>query len=291
MEIRILNYFLAVAREGNFSAAAKSLHVTQPTLSRQLKSFEDELGTQLLIRGSKKVTLTEEGMLFRKRAQEIIDMVEKTESEIGQTDLHISGDIYIGCGETEAMRLIAKTVNKLQQSHPRICVHLFSGNRIDVLERLDKGLLDFGVLVGPLDLSDYSGIKLPFTDVVGVLMRKDSHLATLKVIKPEDLNGLPLMIGQTKAMQNAMSDWLGTSFDSANIVATFNLIFNAALMVEEGVGYALSLDKLTPEGGVLCFKPLEPRLEVNISIVWKRHQVFSKASQKFLEQIKIACGA
>ncbi len=288
MELRVLRYFLTVAREESITGAAKVLHVTQPTLSKQLMDLEQKLGQTLLIRGNRKITLTEEGMLLRKRAQEILDLVDKTEAELHQTDEVISGDIYIGGGETDAMRLIAKVVKKLQQDYPHIQYHLFSGNADDVTERLDKGLLDFGILIEPADIQKYDYLRLPATDTWGLLMRKDSPLAVKKNISPEDLLDIPLLCSKQTLVRNEISGWLQDDYEKLNIVATYNLIYNASLMVEEGIGYALCLDKLVNTTGFspLCFKPLNPGLEARLDIVWKKYPVFSKAAEKFLEKLQ-----
>lgn len=289
MEVRVLQYFLAVAREESISGAAESLHLTQPTLSRQLMDLEAELGKKLLIRGSRKVTLTEEGVLLRKRAEEILDLVEKTRSELRETDeADITGDIYIGGGETDAMRLIARTARELQTAYPRIRYHLYSGNGEDVSERLDKGLLDLGILVKPFDIKKYDSIQLPATDIWGVLMRKDSPLAEKEYIQPEDLWELPLLTSRQTMARKELMAWLGREREELNIVTTYNLIYNASLMVEEGLGYALSLDKLinTTGDSALCFRPLRPKLEVGLDVVWKKYQVFSPATAKFLERLQ-----
>lgn len=289
MEVRVLQYFLAVAREESISGAAESLHLTQPTLSRQLMDLEAELGKKLLIRGSRKVTLTEEGVLLRKRAEEILDLVEKTRSELRETDeADITGDIYIGGGETDAMRLIARTARELQAGYPRIRYHLYSGNGEDVSERLDKGLLDLGILVEPFDMKKYDSIQLPATDIWGVLMRKDSPLAEKEYIQPEDLWELPLLASRQTMARKELMVWLGREREELNIVTTYNLIYNASLMVEEGLGYALSLDKLinTTGDSALCFRPLRPKLEVGLDVVWKKYQVFSPATAKFLERLQ-----
>lgn len=288
MELRVLRYFLAVAREENITGAAKSLHVTQPTLSKQLMELEEELGKKLFLRGNRKITLTEEGMFFRKSAQEIIDLMSKMETEFIRADEVISGDIYIGGGETDAMRLIAKTVKNLYEEYPHIRYHLFSGNADDVTERLDKGLLDFGVLIEPADIKKYDYIKLPTIDTWGVLMKKDSPLAVFDSIKPENLWNVPLLCSRQTLVKNEISGWLRDDYDKLNIVATYNLIYNASLMVDEGIGYALCLDKLVNTTGFssLCFRPLEPKLESNLNIVWKKYQVFSKAAEKFIERLR-----
>lgn len=285
MDVRVLRYFLAVAQEENISAAAEYLHLTQPTLSRQLMDLEQELGKKLFIRGSRKVTLTEDGLLLRKRAGEIVALVDKTEAEFHETEDDIAGDIYIGGGETSAMRLIAQTAKTLQIRHPQICYHLFSGNADDVMERLDKGLLDFGLLIEPVNLKKYDHIRLPATDTWGVLMRRDSPLAEKTLIQPEDMWELPLLISRQSMIEHGLSNWMKKGLDELHIAATYNLLFNAALMVEAGIGYAICLDKLanTMDTSELCFRPLAESLTAGMHIVWKKYQLFSKASQKFLE--------
>ena len=289
MELRVLRYFVAVAKEESITGAAESLHVTQPTLSRQLMELEEELGKKLFIRGNRKLTLTDEGILLRKRAEEIIELVEKTESEIITSDEILSGDIYIGGGETDAMRIIAQIAKKLQEEHPQIKYHLFSGNADDVVERLDKGLLDFGILIEPADIRKYEYIKLPATDTWGLLMRKDSPLALYDTIKPEILCDIPLLCSRQAMVGREISRWIGKDYEKLNIVTTYNLVYNASLMVEEGIGYALCLDKLINTAGnsTLCFKALEPKLEVGMNIVWKKSQIFSKAAKKFLEKLQM----
>lgn len=284
MELRVLRYFLAVAQEESISGAAEYLHLTQPTLSRQLMDLENELGKKLFIRGSRKVSLTEDGILLRKRASEIVELVEKTESEFWGTEEAIAGDIYIGGGESDAMRLIARTARELQLSHPNIHYHLFSGNAHDVCERLDRGCLDFGILLDPGDLKRYDYISLPVTDVWGILMRKDSPMAEKEALHPEDLLDKPLLLSRQSMGRDKLSTWFGQAYTSLNVTATYNLIYNASLMVEEGLGYALALDRLVNTSGdsQLCFRPLEPRLEVQLYVVWKKFQIFSKAAARFL---------
>ena len=288
MELRVLRYFLAVAREETISRAAEALHVTQPTLSRQMMDLEEELGKTLFLRGKRRISLTEEGMFLRKRAQEIVDLVEKTESAFSDAEKEIRGEVWIGGGETDVMRLIARAAHELQVSHPHISFHLFSGNAEDVAERLDRGLVDFGIFVEPADLSKYDFIKLPVTDIWGVLMRKDSPLAEKQAIRPEDLLGLPLLCSRQPMVRNELSGWMGTNREKLHIVTTYNLLYNASLMVEEGMGYALCLDKIirTSGEGPLCFRPLEPRLEVGLDIVWKKYQVFSRAAARFLDHLQ-----
>lgn len=289
MEIRVLRYFLTVAREESITGAAEYLHLSQPTLSRQLMDLEEELGKKLFLRGSRRVTLTEDGLLLRKRAEEILDLIEKTESEFHETNqAEIAGDIYIGGGETQAMRMVAQTAKELQAEHPHIRYHLHSGNAEDVAERLDKGLLDFGMMIRPFDIKKYESVTLPAVDTWGVLMRKDSPLAEKAAIEPKDLWNVPLLVSRQRLAQKELISWLGKKSEELNIVTNYNLIYNAALMVEEGLGYAMTLDKLinTTGDSTLCFRPLRPKLEVGLDLVWKKYQVFSKATALFLERMQ-----
>lgn len=288
MEFRVLQYFLAIAREETISKAAESLHITQPPLSRQMKELEEQLGKQLFIRGNRKINLTEEGILLRQRAEEIISLVEKTESEIMHSDTTISGDIYIGNGETEGMRILAKVIDTCHKEYPKIKFHLYSGNSQDVVEKIENGLIDFGVLIEPADISKYDFIKIPVKDKWGVLMRKDSPIASLKSITADTLKKLPLICSSQEIVKNEISGWLNDDYNKLNIVATYNLIYNASLLVEEGSGYALGLDKLINTSGnsKLCFIPLEPKLEVGLTLIWKKYHLFSKAASYFLNQLR-----
>lgn len=287
VELRVLQYFLAVAREQNISAAAQSLHLTQPTLSRQLKELEDELGTQLMIRGNRKITLTEEGALLRKRAEEILELVDRTEKEIVQSDEAISGDLYIGTGETDGVREIARMAHQIQKSYPGILFHIVSGDAVDVCDRLDKGLLTFGILLGDMDKMKYQYVELPMKDTWGVLMRKDSPLAQKEEIFPQDLWDKPLILSRQADNKSGLYRWLGKEPSELHTVATYNLIYNASLMVDEGMGYAFTLDKLVnTTGGNLCFRPLKPKQELGMYLVWKKSQIFSKAAEVFLNYLQ-----
>ena len=290
MEFRVLRYFLTVAREGSITAAANSLHLTQPTLSRQLQDLEKELGQKLFVRGKYKVSLTPEGMMLRKRAEEIVDMVDKTESEFRAIKEIIGGDIYIGCGETESMKYVAEVMTELQSHYPEIKFHIYSGNAEDVTEKLDRGLLDFGILIQPIDLSRYDTLTIPHKNVWGVVMRKDSPLAKKDCVELVDLVGVPLLasrqMSKKYSAESGFLDWFKEEFENLNITATYNLAYNAAIMVESGMGYAVTLDKLVNTSGNLCFRPLKPRLESGLDIVWKKYQVFSPAAKLFLDRLK-----
>lgn len=287
MELRVLQYFLAVAREQSISKAAESLHLSQPTLSRQIRDMEEELGKQLLIRGNRKITLTEEGRILRKRAEEIINLVQKTEKEITFTDDTVRGDVYIGTGETEGVRLLARVAKELQKVYPQIHYHIVSGDSMDIMEHLDKGLFDFAILLDPADVSKYEAIKLPYKDITGVLMRKDSPLAKKESIHTYELAALPLIVSRQQ-LNNGILDFLTSqSGTSLNIVASYNLIFNASLMVDEGLGYAIGLDKIINTTGNtnLTFRSITPPVEIGMHFVWKKYQVFSKPAEIFLQKL------
>lgn len=292
MEIRVLRYFLAIAREGSITNAANFLHVTQPTLSRQIRDLEEELGQKLFTRSSHHMTLTAEGMILRKRAEEIVSMVDKTEAEFNSMENVVSGDIYIGGGETDAMKLVAQIACELRMNYPGIHYHLYSGNSEDVTERLDKGLLDFGILIQPADISKYDYINIPAKDTWGVAMRRDSPLAVKEVIRKEDLLNVPLICSRQvisgERRGNEFVEWFGEDFEKLDIVTTFNLVYNAAIMVEAGVGYAVTIDKIanTTGNSNLCFRPLEPRLDSGLDIIWKKYQVFSSAAELFLNKLR-----
>lgn len=292
MEIRVLRYFLTIAREGSITNAANFLHVTQPTLSRQIHDLEEELGQKLFTRGSHNMALTVEGMLLRKRAEEIVSMVDKTEAEFNSMENSIGGDVYIGGGETDAIKLIARIAKDLREDYPDIHYHLHSGNSQDVTERLDKGILDFGILIQPANITKYDYINIPAKDTWGVVMRKDSPLAAKDSICKEDLLSVPLICSRQAIMQdqsgNEFADWFGEDFDKLDIVTTFNLVYNAAIMVDAGIGYAVTIDKIanTSENSNLCFRPLNPLLDSGLNVVWKKYQVFSSAAKVFLERLQ-----
>ena len=286
-----MKYFLAVAREGSITAAANALHLTQPTLTRQLQDLEYELKQKLFVRGKYKITLTEEGMLLKDRAEEIIEMVNKTKSDIMSSGEDVKGDIYIGCGETEAMQYVAAVIKEIQDAYPNIVFHIHSGNAEEVMEKLDKKLLDFGILIQPVDITKYDNITLPTSDTWGVLMRKDSPLAKFETVKLENLKNLPLITSRQvtrKSQNNDYTKWFQGKFETLNIVATYNLIYNAALLVKSGIGYAVALDRLadTSSESELCFRPFEPKVEAKLNIVWNKSAVRSAAANLFLQKLQ-----
>lgn len=287
MELRVLRYFLEAAREGNITHAADRLHISQPTLSKQLKSLEEELGKKLFIRGNYNVRLTDEGMLLRKRAEDILDMVGKTEEEFKALGEITGGDVRIGCAESDGMKYLARRVRSLQERYPRFRLHLYSGNTEDVEERLDRGLLDFAVLAQEVDVSKYHYLELPAADIWGVVMRKDSPLAKKEAVRMRDLLNLPLICSR-QGITEDYPKWFGEKVDTLNIVATFNLAYNAGILVREGIGYLITFDKLIntgPDSG-LCFRPLTPTLETKLYFVWKKYQVFTPAAELLLNEMR-----
>lgn len=292
MEFRVLKYFLTVSDIGNITKAANSMHLTQPTLSRQLQDLEKELGQQLFVRGGKSVSLTPEGIVLRKRAQEIMELVEKTESEMLAIKDEIAGDIYIGAGETKSIKVLTDIMRNLKNSYPKVKFHIVSGDSEDLSERLDKGLLDFCVFIEPFKPNKYDYVNIGEKDIWGILLRKDEPLAKKKSVTVDDIIGLPLLISRQAIKKtfedNAILNWFGEDFEKLNIAGTYNLIYNAAIMTEDRIGYALGLDRLIADtvNSPLTFRPLNPKLEVGISIAWKKNQVFSKPAKIFLEELQ-----
>lgn len=290
MDVRVLRYFLTVAREASFSRAADALYMSQPTLSRQIRDLEEELGTTLFVRTNRNVTLTRDGMRLRRRAQEIVELMDRTREEFENLDEDISGDVCIGSGETHAMRALARVAIDVRREHPGVRYHLFSGNADDVTERLDRGLLDFGVVIDPADLHKYDFLRIPGSDSWGLLMPADHPLAAKEAVTPGDLDGVPLLVSRQSMVAGDLAHWLGGDFDRLEIAATYNLVFNAAIMVEQGMGCALTLDHLvgSMDVGGLCFRPLAPKVESGLNLVWKKYQVFSPAAEAFLRGVREA---
>lgn len=288
MELRVLNYFLAVAREGSVTGAATSLHISQPTLSRQLMDLEDELGKQLFIRG-RRIELTEDGLLLKKRAEEILSLVDKTEQEIMVADGQIAGDIYIGAGETAAFRRLARTMQKMSSLYPDVCFHISSGDDQDVQEKLDKGLIDFALIFREMDAERYESLSLHEADRWGVLMRADAPLAAQTVVQGQDLVSLPLVVSRSISDEILML-WFGKVRSELNVTATYSLLYNASLMAEEGLGYVLCLDGIVNTNGrPIVFRPLEGAAPAPMRLLWKKNQVLSRAAMKFVETLREIC--
>lgn len=287
IETRLLQYFLAVAEEQSITKAAEYLHISQPTLSKQMMDLEEHLGRQLLIRGKKKITLTEDGAYLRERAQEIISLMDKTESAFRENEQDITGDVYIGCGENRSTFSIMQLIRTIQEEYPAIRFHFFSSNADTIIERLDKGLLDMGFLLDPEISPRYDYQKLPFHETWGLLMRKDSPLTGKKGISFQDLADLPLIMPSQTSNSNRLATFFADTTKDPHIVASYNLIYNAGLMVEAGMGYALCIDKLINTAGShpLTFLPLVPQLQSDVYLFTKKYQVFSKAARLFISRL------
>ena len=287
IETRLLQYFLAIAEEQSITRAARYLHVSQPTLSKQMMDLEESLGKQLLVRGRKKVTLTEDGAYLRSRAREIISLMEQTEASFRESEQIITGDVHIGCGEHRSTYPIMQMIREIREEYPDIRFHFFSGNADAITERLDKGLLDMGFLLEPEIDPKYDYHKLPLYERWGVLMRKDSPLAKKKTVSFRELAGLPLIMPSQTSNSNRITAFFDDTILSPDTVAGYNLIYNAALMVEAGIGYALCIDDLinTEGGHPLTFVPIKPELRSNVYIFTKKYQVFSKTARLFLDRL------
>jgi len=287
LEIRVLRYFLAVAQEGSVTRAARALHLTHPTLSRQIRELEEELGQTLFSRGGRELSLTREGLLLRQRAEEIVGLAEITEKEFRSLgEKTVSGDLSIGCGESKALSFVTDALKVLQDEHPLIIPHFFSGNGEIVMDRLDKGLLDFAVLMGAENTERYSSLPLPNHDTWGLLMDKDDPMAQKKAITAEDLLDIPLILSSQSLSRDELSGWLGFPMSRLHIAATYTLLFNGSLMVRSGLGYALCFDHIAPSGkdSPFAFRPLTSPL----SLVWKKHQILSAPAEAFLAKIREA---
>ncbi len=284
MEFRVLQYFLAVTREGNISAAAQSLNLSQPSLSRQLHDLEEELGVTLFIRGKRRIELTEEGLILRKRASEMMQLVELTESEISEVKNNISGSLNIGAGESYSMHRITRVFYHLKTEYPNIRLNIFSGDTEDLMDKLDRGLLDFALIFTDFDRESYHHFTLDDKEIFGVIMRRDSELAEKEYVTVKDLYGKPLIVSRA----NGLSLFSGAQARRLQVAATYNLLYNASLMVEDGIGYAVSFDKLvdTSETSNLCFRPLTPEISVQPTLIWKREQKLSLVSQLFIDKLE-----
>ncbi len=287
MEIRVLRYFLEIAREGSMTRAADALHVSQPTLSKQMKDLESELGKKLFRRSSASVRLTEEGMLLRKRAEDILDMVDKTTEEFLQLDDITGGEVRIGCAESCQIKYLARTVKHFKEKYPLFRFHITSGGTEQVAERLDRGLFDFAVIVEPPDLSRYNYLEIPETDRWGIVVRKDHPLARKKAVAAEDLAGLDVICSE-QSMAVDIPRWCGEKMDTFNYVGSTNLAYNGSVFVKEGLGVMLTFDHLVDTGSdsELCFRPLSPKLENKMYVIWKKYQVFTPIAEKLLSELK-----
>lgn len=291
MEIRSLRYFLAVARGENMTRASEQLHVSQPTLSKQIQALEQELGKKLFVRRSFGIRLTEEGLLLKKRAEDLVSMADKIAGEFGALDDAAGGDIYLGLAESCQIRYLARQIKRFKQTCPGLRYHITSGDTEQVTEKLDKGILDFAVLAERPDGARYDSLRFPQADVWGLIMPADCPLAAGDSVTAEDLVGLPLFCSG-QGWEKDIPAWCGGRMGELRLEGSFRLSYNASLFVKERLGYLLTLDKLIdtgPDSG-LAFRPLSPRLECGIYLIWRRHQVFSPVAGRLLAQLRQSFG-
>lgn len=292
MEIRVLRYFLTVAREEGINRAAEVLHITQPTLSRQLSQLEKEVGVKLFHRGAKKITLTNEGILLRRRAEEILSLVDRTERELAWQDELVEGRIVIGGGELAAMQVLPEIIEEFRKKYPLVTFDLFTGNADLVKEQMEKGLIDIGVLLEPVDIEKFDFIRLKGKERWVVLMRPDDPLAEKEAVSAKDLENVPLILPRRTNVQNELSNWLGDSFQEEQAVFTSNLTTNSALMVQQGLAYSIVIEGSVPfwDKEKIACRPLLPELTASSVFAWKKQQPFSLAATKFIEHLKCFLG-
>ena len=292
MEIRVLKYFLLVAREENITKAANLLHLTQPTLSRQLMQLEEELGVQLFRRSKHRIILTEEGMLLRRRAEEIVALADKTRDDLQRRGDQLSGTVAVGSGELQSSRFLTQLLTAFQRENPLVSFSIYSGNSDNIKERIERGLLDIGLLQEPVDIAKYSFVRTPGREQWGVLVREDSELASRKSVSPADLAAVPLILPEREIVQNELLNWFGPYAEGLRVTATGNLLYNLASLVRAGGSSVLTLALDCSYEG-LRFLPLSPALESNTVLVWKKAQTFSAAaaaliqfSEKYISRMK-----
>lgn len=292
MEIRVLRYFLTVVREESITKAAEVLHITQPTLSRQLSHLEEEVGVTLFTRGARKITLTNEGILLRRRAEEILQLVDKTEKELAEQDEQVEGKISIGCGEIASVQLLPKLFQSFREKYPQVSFDIFTATADLVKEQMEKGLLDMGLLLEPIDVEKYEYIRLKKKDQWVVLMRPEDPLAQKESITPQDLYSLPLILPRRTSVQSELANWFGDSFDQLHVAFTSNLSTNGAIMVSSGLANSLVIEGSIPflDQSKITSRPLSPPLTATSILAWRRGQPFSLATSKFIAHAKCFLG-
>lgn len=288
MDIRLLEYFLAVAKYGTITRASEHLHVTQPTISRQLMELEEAVGTPLLIRGKRQVTLTEAGILFQQRAVEIVSLMEKTLRDVSDQDDQLGGTVNMGCVETCVSRMLPRVLAAFSERYPKVKYELYSADGDDIREKLDRGDLDFGILLEPVETAKYDFFRLPYRETWGVLMRKDDPLAEREVIGREDILSMPLILPRREIVQDNIAGWLGADRNQLHILVGHNLLNNAALLVEAGLGYVVCVGgSFEIRGGeALCFRPLTPERVSGHVLAWKKNRVFHSAASRFRDFVR-----
>lgn len=292
MEIRVLRYFLTVVREEGINRAAEVLHITQPTLSRQLSQLEEEVGVKLFHRGARKITLTNEGILLRRRAEEILSLVDRTERELMEQEELVDGRIVIGCGELAAVQVLPEIIEAFHEKYPLVTYDIFTGNADLVKEQMEKGLIDIGVLLEPINIEKFDFIRLAGKERWVVLMRPDAPLADKEAVSARDLENLPIILPRRTNVQNELTNWLGDSFQTMQVLFTSNLSTNSAIMVQKGLAYSIVIEGSVPfwDKEKIAYRPLCPELTANSVLAWKKQQPFSLAANKFMEHIKCFLG-
>ena len=282
MELRVLNYFLAVAREENFTKAAQQLHLTQPTLSRQIADLEQELGVKLFIRSNHNIILTEEGMILKRRAQEILSLADKTKRDFMQKEEALSGTISIGSGEFRSTEYLAKIIAQFRKQYPNVKYEIYSGNASNIRDYIERGFLDIGLMSEPIDMRKYNFLDMPIKEQWGVFVPINSRLSEKESISPEDLAGMSVVTATGDFNQSRIGKWLGEYKDQVEIAATANLPYNEAVLAKENIGVMLSINlNCTYEN--LRFIPLQPVLEISTVLGWKKEQIFPAATSAFID--------
>ena len=292
MEIRVLRYFLTVVREEGINRAAEVLHITQPTLSRQLSGLEEEMGVKLFDRGARKITLTREGMLLKRRAEEILSLVHKTEKELMEQEELIDGKITIGCGELAAVQILPRLFKTFSEKYPLVTYDLFTASADLVKEQMEKGLIDIGVLLEPVDIEKFDFIRLKGKERWVVLMRPDDPLAEKEAVSAKDLENKPLILPRRTNVRNELSHWFGDFFQEKQVLFTSNLATNSALMVQRGLAYSIVIEGSVPfwDKEKIIYRPLSPELTASSVLAWKKQQPFSLAATKFIEHMRYLLG-
>ena len=288
MEIRVLQYFLTVAREESITKAAKVLHITQPTLSRQLTQLEEETGVKLFRRGLKKITLTNEGLLLRRRAEEIVALVDKTGQELAQREEQVEGVVSIGSGEVESVNTLTEVCRSFREKYPRVRFDMFTATADILADRMADGLTDIGLLLEPVNMEEYEFIRIPRREKWVVLMQPDDPLTAKDSVTAKDLERVPLILPRRLNVQSELANWFGDAFGTLDVAVTGNLSTNAALMVQKGIGYAVVITGSLPlwDQNKIAWRPLAPQMTASTVLAWRRNQPFGVAAEKFIEYAK-----
>lgn len=283
MDLRLLEYFLAVAEIGNITKAAERLHTTQPTVSRQLRDLEESLGVTLLTRGKRQVTLTDAGILFQQRAREMVDLMDKARRDLADQNDSLGGMVSIGCVESCASQMLADTIKHFAEKYPQVRYDIYSANGDDIREKLDRGDLDFGILVEPVEVAKYDFLRLPLWETWGLVMRRDDPLAEKEVIGREEMLSIPLILPSREIIHDEIASWFGVDRSSLHIVASGNLLHNKVLLTERGLGYSVCVEGsfALHRDNTLCFRPLEPKRTSGHVLAWKKNREFHSAASRF----------